>query len=141
MKFSNLEELLQYIIKNEVNVADVDFPFDPEVNGAEGDPTATPDVVAEPPAEDEAEDDIEIIEAVVHFASGDVKVQLDSEGYVIVESYAMTPNSCGTGQVTFAGRTVHLNMCEMDGNTVAYADATLNGVRSSRTALKVRTNS
>lgn len=145
MKFANLEELLQYIIKNDVNIAETEFPFgdvvetDPEA----GDPTATPDVIAEPPAEveGEEEDDIEILEGVIHFASGDVQLELDAEGNVIVESFTMAPNSCGTGQVVLAGRTVHLNMCEMDGKTMAYADVTLNGVRNHKTALSVRAKS
>jgi len=37
------------------------------------------------------------------------------QNILFVESFDVIPNSCGTGKICFANRTMFMNMCEMDG--------------------------
>lgn len=140
MKFQTLEEFLTHIITNSINIADVEFTL-PEVTATSIEaPAATADVLAEPPPPaDENDDKKPVIESVIlHFASGDVQAEVDETGVVVVESCSMVPNSCGTGKLTVAGRTMYLSMCGDDTSVTAYLDATVNGVRDASSAVRVR---
>lgn len=124
MRFDNLESFLKYFYENECNIAEIEFNFstmaDPE-NLA-----ATPDVVAEPIVEPEPEEELQKLQEyiTIRLPSGDVQVQLNDEGYMVVDDFAMTPNACGTGYIVVEGRKLHLDMCEMEGKTVAYLHTT-----------------
>lgn len=119
MRFKSLDELVQYMFDNNVVIGDIEMNID---GATAEDPTVTPDVVAEPPAEEPVEEPLDKLEEsiVIHFASGSIQAKLDDNGYLLVDSVQMTPNSCGAGSIVIEGRKVHLNMCEMDGKTMAY---------------------
>lgn len=120
MRFKSLDELVQYMFDNKVVIGDIEMNID---GATAEDPTVTPDVVAEPADVEEVEVDPQgkLEESVViHFASGDVNLQVDADGSILVDSVMMNPNSCGAGSIVIEGRTIHLNMCEMDGKTMAY---------------------
>lgn len=137
MKFDTIDEFLAYYYSNNINLADVDFSM-PEMADVEaGDPAATPDVLEEPPAEvpEEPTGEKLVETAILRLASGDLHVTLDKDGYVLVDNWEMTPNACGTGSLVIEGRHLHLNMCDMDGTTVAYFHTT-NGLNQ---PLKIRT--
>ena len=121
MRFNSLEDLVRYIVTNNVNVPDV------EVNVGTVDDNSpvndvTPDVVAEPETADGAvvEPQGKVVESIkVNLASGKIECELES-GALMVESVAYNKNSCGTGSFVINGITVCANMCEMDGDAVAY---------------------
>ena len=133
MRFDSLEEFLKHFYENNVSIADVEFNF-AEVSA--DNPAVTPDVIEEPIEELEPEDEPQKLEETVllRLPSGDVKIPLDANGHMVVEDYAMTPNACGTGYIVIEGRKLHLDMCEMDGKTVAY----LLTAKGSRDAIAVR---
>jgi hypothetical protein len=122
MRFDNLEEFLRYYYENKVNIGDVEFTF--STVDAEA-PAATPDVVAEPPVEPEAEEEVEKLQEMVilDLADGVKHIPLE-DGHLVVESFAITPGVCGTGSINIMGRRLYLNMCEMEGTTFAYLDNT-----------------
>lgn len=133
MRFDSLEEFLKYFYENNVSIADVEFNI---AVAASEDPAVTPDVIEEPVEEPTPEEEPQKLEesVVLRLPSGDVKIPLDVDGHMVVEDFAMTPNACGTGYIVIEGRRLHLDMCEMDGKTVAYLH-TSNG---SRDAIAVR---
>lgn len=121
MRFDSLEEFLKYFYANNISIENVEF----NVSGETGaDPEVTPDVIEEPPVEPSPEEtqEIEKLEETItlRLASGDVTINIDNDGYMVVEDFAMTPNACGTGHIVVEGRKLHLDMCEMEGKTVAY---------------------
>lgn len=135
MRFDTIDAFLEHFYEKKLNVSDIDFIIDGDTNAVAVDPTATPDVIKEPPPDDVEPQGAEINETItIHLASGDVNVQLDEDNYLVVESVGLIPNTCGTGYVVLDGRKIHLNMCEMDGKTVAY----LPTEKGSRTPIPVR---
>lgn len=136
MRFDTLEEFLKHYFENNVSIADVEFNFT-EVSSE--DPAVTPDVIEEPIEEIDPEDvPVKLEETIVmRLPSGDVKIPLHDDGYMLVDDFAMTPNACGTGYIVVEGRKLHLDMCEMDGKTVAY----LHTANSNRDAIAVRRKS
>jgi hypothetical protein len=119
MRFNSLDEFLKHYYENNVNIVDVEFNFD-AVNTE--DPSVTPDVVEEPVEEPIVGEEPQKLEEKVtlQLPSGDVTITIDAEGFMVVEDFAMTPNACGTGFIVVEGRKLHLDMCEMEGKTVAY---------------------
>lgn len=155
MKFTSIEEFLKHVIKNDIAIADIEFFIPEEIKGdeeaASEQPPATPDVLEEPPvegedvvAEPEKKDDLENLDVVkesvaqLHLASGAVQLELSDDGSLLVEDFSMTPNACGTGHIIIGGRKIHLNMCEMDGKTVAYVHTSKDGVHNTNTQLTVQ---
>lgn len=127
MRFDSLEAFLEFYYKNNVNIADVEFNI---AGDTSVDPAVTPDVVETPPEEAEVEPQGQKLEESIltlRLASGNVNVGIDANGFMVVEDFDMTPNACGTGHIMIEGRKIHLNMCEMDGKTVAYIH-TANGL-------------
>jgi hypothetical protein len=133
MRFDSLEEFLKYFYENNVSIADVEFNI---TAASSEDPAVTPDVIEEPGEEQEPEEELQKLEesVVLRLPSGDVKIPLDENGHMVVEDFAMTPNACGTGYIVIEGCKLHLDMCEMDGKTVAY----LLTNKGSRDAIAVR---
>lgn len=127
MRFDSLEEFLRHYYENGVSIADVEFTF---ATPTATDPAVNPDVVQEPTeVEPEGEEPQKLEEYVtICLPSGDIKVPLAEDGMMVVESLGMTPNACGAGFIVIEGRKVFLDMCEMDGRTVAYLPTT-NGQR------------
>ena len=160
MKFSTIEEFLKHIIKNDIAIEDVDFFIPGEPEELKGDeeavaeqPPASPDVLEEPPVDEvepgeeipaeEKPDDLEDLDVVkenvlLHLASGAIQVELSDSGALLVEDFQMTPNACGTGHIMIGGRKVQLNMCEMDGKTLAYVHTSVSGVHSTNNPLVVQ---
>lgn len=130
MKFDTIDAFLQHFYANNLNIADVDFGIvevSDEVQPVDDVP-ATPDVVA-PPVDDVDDEKEELIErCTLMLASGELEAEFDKDGYLLVDECEMTPNACGTGTVLIDGRRLHLNMCQMEGDTVAYFH-TKNGTR------------
>lgn len=126
MRFDSLEEFLRYYYETGTNVASIEFTFD----ASTGDPAVTPDVIEEPKeVEPEGEEPQKLEEYVtIRLPSGDVKTLLGEDGMMVVESLGMTPNACGAGFIVVDGRKLFVDMCEMDGHTVAYLP-TENGPR------------
>lgn len=119
MRFNSLEEFLKHYYENDVKIADVEFNFDAV---STEDPSVTPDVIEDPIEEPVVGEEPQKLEekVILQLPSGDVTITIDAQGFMVVEDFAMTPNACGTGYIVVEGRKLHLDMCEMEGRTVAY---------------------
>lgn len=135
MRFDSLESLIRHIIQNEIDVKTIEFNIDPEVNQA--DPTASPDVLAEPP-EPELKQKQEIAEtATIFLPSGAIEVKLTEAGTLLVEDYGIVPNTCGTGFLSIGNSKVYLNMCEMNGEAKINVMASINDSEPKLTEFRI----
>lgn len=132
MRFNSLDELVEYLFTNKIMIGSVDFTVDDMA----AEPSVTPDVIEEPPVEDdEVEPQGKLVESIsLAFATGNMNATLDDDGYLLVDDFNMTPNACGVGSVIIEGRKLFVNMCETNGETVAY----LHTEHSTNDAVKVR---
>jgi hypothetical protein len=132
VRFNSLDELVEYLFTNKIMISNVEFSVDetPETQ------CVTPDVIEEPPAEElDVEPQGKLVETIsLVFATGLIHGVLDAEGFLLVDDFTMTPNACGVGSVIIEGRKLFVNMCETNGETVAY----LHTDKSTKDAIKVR---
>ena len=106
MKFSSIDELVRYIVAENINLQYSDVEFKTDLSAKEGfDETQKPKEHAK-----------EAIEVKINsfYDKPVVEATLGDENILFVESYDALSNSCGSGKVTLLGRTITTNLCEMD---------------------------
>jgi Tfp pilus assembly PilM family ATPase len=105
MKFSTKTELLEYVMgladANSKSLSDLDL--DIKVLGSEAPKTAITEYK-----------EIGIL-SMSNAPRVKAKVTNGEQNVLFVESFDVIPNSCGTGKIVFADRTMWMNMCEMEG--------------------------
>ena len=133
MRFDTLDEFLSYFYKNDIKIEDIEFNI--TVADNEEEPGVTPDAIEEPAPDsnsgvvddNEAQKLAETTSLEINLPSGNISIAIDKDGYILVDEYEMVPGACGTGYIVVEGRTLFLNMCDMDGTTIAYLDSLTGG--------------
>lgn len=99
MKFGNLEQLVKYIVTENVDLENTDVSFQPvEIN---------------PHADDVKMESVDVqVKSLTDVPS--VKADIGPENILFVESYEAIKNFCGTGKVSLFGKEIVTNLCEMD---------------------------
>jgi hypothetical protein len=100
MKFNNLEDLVKYIIHENINLKYFDLDFKVDLN----ENVAPPATVTESTSV--------ILE--MFSDSPTVDATFGDENILFVESFEALKNACGSGKIRFMGREIISNICEMD---------------------------
>ncbi len=98
MKFNTIHELGLYLAEHNLVLSEVDIPLDVPASV----------VVTECDVGISTLSDAPMIKA---------KISENSENILFVENYESIPLSCGTGKVTFMGRTIYAGICESEENS------------------------
>lgn len=133
MKFSNTQELIEYInIIGEDRLQSFEITFKPI----------------------SVEDNVSAVEVPVSFNiyegtvsiksfsdAPTIKVGIDealTENVLYVEDYNSVPMACSTGKVTVLGRTIYTNVCESDDGPTIYLNVMLNEKDHSNVPFKLK---
>ena len=98
MKFENLEELVKYIVTENINIKYSDIKFETDV--------------AEPVKVEES--DTVSVTLDCFYESPTIEAKYGDEAILYVESFEAFKNACGTGKITMMGKEIIANLCEMD---------------------------
>lgn len=133
MKFADKLEAIKHILSLE-DGAEITI----EQCMPEGGVDTTGDLVSSP----EIEGDVVLTKehAIVQFGSTERDVVISEtyiENVIFVDKFEAIPNACGTGVIQFEGRTMTLNMCQMDESTYVYLPTVINGVAERNTKFAV----
>lgn len=131
MKFTDKLEAIKHLLSLE-DGTEITIEQSMPVNGVD----STGDLV---PVEPEG-DVVLKTEASVQFGSSTRDAVFTEEyntNIIFVDKFESIPNACGTGVIQFEGRTMTLNMCEMDGQTMVYLPTVINGISERNTKFHV----
>jgi hypothetical protein len=101
MRFDSLDDLIRYIVTENINLKYSDVEFKTNLNADEK------------PAEEPKKEAIEV-KIGSFYDKPVVEATIGDENILFVESYDALSNACGSGKVTLLGRTITTNLCEMD---------------------------
>ena len=101
MKFNSLEDLVKYIVQENVNLKYTDIDFKPDLQEV---------------TESEVKPVVESASIVLEIFSDSptVNASYGDENVLFVESFEALKNACGSGKIKFMGREIISNICEMD---------------------------
>lgn len=112
MKFNNIDELLRYIISENVNLqyTDITFALNESIKSE-----TLPKV-----------ENLEI-KIISFFDSPSIKGIVENENILYVDMVEGNKNICGSGKVNVLGREIMTNLCESDGTAYVKLSIDING--------------
>jgi len=139
MRFESLEELIVYFVKGDKNVQDYDIEL-----------TVRPEIAPAKDSNDEVEpeDGVEPAEELVTESTkvrltglnglSIMEASIGDENILYVDSYEAVKDYCGTGKINVFGKTLVVNMCEMNDVAQTQMSIDINGVSSYNVDFKLR---
>jgi hypothetical protein len=99
MKFNNLEELLKYVVHENINLKYTDIEFKTDITES----TQTKPV-----------DGPIFVSMKMFHDSPILEAKMADENVLYVDSFESLKNLCGAGKISLLGKELTVNLCEMD---------------------------